>query len=307
MKRTLSPDRPPYASTAQDAEALGVSVTTVKRWVDDGVLPAHRTPGGHRKLLLADVARLAREGGLPHADLARLDPRWSAGPEPDAAALSGRLAGLLNGGDGPGVRALVRAAYHGGMAVEDLADQVISPAMAAIGHDWESGRIDVTHEHRGTQLVAAAVYELKAAVERNAERGRPVAVGGAVERDHYLLPTLLAQMSLVDAGWEAVNLGPNTPFFSFRRALDEFRPRLVWVSVSYLADAAAFEREYRAFFRLAESRGAAVVLGGRALPDETRARLPYTAFGDGLAHLVAFARTLHPRPRPPKRGRPPGT
>jgi hypothetical protein len=36
-----------------------------------------------------------------------------------------------------------------------------------------------------------------------------------------------------------------------------------------------------------------------------RAALPYTTFGDGLAQLSAFARTLHPEQKPPPRGRPP--
>jgi hypothetical protein len=36
-----------------------------------------------------------------------------------------------------------------------------------------------------------------------------------------------------------------------------------------------------------------------------RSAIPYTTYGDGLGHLAAFARTLHFRPKPPRRGRPP--
>jgi excisionase family DNA binding protein len=294
---------PSYVSTAQVAEALGVSVTTVKRWVDDGILPAYRTPGGHRKLLAADVKRLAREGHLPQSDLSRLDPRVA---DPGPAALTATLETALTAGNGAAVRAAIRDAYRqAGLPVEAIADQVIAPAMARLGHGWESGAIDVLHEHRGTQLCKAALYELKAELEVNAERGRPVAVGGAPEGDHYTLPSLLAQMALLDVGWDAVNVGPNTPAASFRRALTELRPRLLWVSVSYLADPERFIGEFRELYRAALAAGVAVAVGGSALRDEVRQRIPYTTHGDGLTHLVAFARTLHPRPRRPRRGRPP--
>ncbi|MBX7106569.1 MAG: B12-binding domain-containing protein [Gemmataceae bacterium] len=293
-----------YVSTSEVSAALGVSVTTVKRWVDDGILPAHKTAGGHRKLLYSDVVRLARDGPLPQADLTRLEsPRPRRTPRP-ADELVERLTSALRTGDQLQIRSVLLGAYHAGLPIDQLADTVLAPAMARIGHEWEAGRIDVLHEHRGTQLVAATLYELKAIVDRQAERERPIAVGGAIEQDQYLLPSLLAQTALLDQGWNAVNLGPNTPFHSFRKAVEEYGPKLMWISVSYLPDVEKFEKEYREFYREAERQGVAVAIGGHALPRDVRARIPYTAHGDGLGHLVAFARTLHVRPKPPKRGRP---
>src|SRR5581483_1055409 len=98
----------------------------------------------------------------------------------------------------------------------------------------------------------------------------PVAVGAAPEGDPYVLPSLLAQFVLLDAGWEAVNLGPNTPLTSLARAARELRPRLLWVSASHLRDGEEFVRAYRDLYQAAERQGVAVAVGGRALAGDVR-------------------------------------
>src|SRR5262249_49928122 len=89
-----------YVSTAQVAAALGVGLTPVKRGVAGGVFPAHKTAGGHRRLLLRDVLRIVREGDFPRLDLGRLRPPSAERGSPDAKALSAAVLAALKRGDG---------------------------------------------------------------------------------------------------------------------------------------------------------------------------------------------------------------
>ena len=294
-----------YASTAQVAEALGVSVTTVKRWVDDGVLPARKTVGGHRKVRMADVVRLAREAKLPQADISRLVPRPRDVDLSNPDLVAGQLRAALHEADAELVAALLHGAYRHGYPIEVLADRVVGPALEEVGRGWECGQLDVMQEHRATQMVVAALYELQGTLRSRPAGDRPVAVGGAPTGDPTLVPTLLAKLVLADAGWEAVNLGPQTPVEAFASAMNELRPRLVWVCATHLEEPEGFLREYREVYRQAEERGIAVAVGGRGLTKALRERMPYTTFGDGMTHLTAFARTLYQRPPVPRKGRPP--
>lgn len=55
----------PYYSTTQAAKLLGVSLGTVQQMVEDGLLQAWKTAGGHRRILRESVqAHLARRGKL---------------------------------------------------------------------------------------------------------------------------------------------------------------------------------------------------------------------------------------------------
>ena len=40
---------------------LGVHPNTLRRWVDEGKLPATRLPGGQRRILVADIQRFQEE------------------------------------------------------------------------------------------------------------------------------------------------------------------------------------------------------------------------------------------------------
>ena len=142
----------PYVSTAQVAEALGVGITTVKRWVDQGILPAHRTPGGHRKILLSDVVRVVRGGNFPRLDLSRLGLPPAGQELPDPKSLGAALLTALKRGEAEDLRSLLQGAHRSGLAIETLADAVIAPAMRRLGHEWAEGRVDIWQEHQGTQL-----------------------------------------------------------------------------------------------------------------------------------------------------------
>ncbi|GIW94378.1 MAG: DNA-binding protein [Pirellulaceae bacterium] len=292
-----------YLSTVEAAEALGVSVSTVKRWVDRGILPAHKTAGGHRRLLRGEVMALARRGEVPVANMAALV--MGAGRRPDVISVRQALWQALVAACEAEVGNILRRCYAWGMPLETLADQVIAPVMEKVGHEWQEQRMEVWQEHRATQLCAAALYDLKEELATGFDRKAPVAIGGSPEGDPYLLASLLAQLILLDAGWQAVNLGPNTPLSSMIKAITVLRPRLVWLSVSHLEDTTEFLRAYSELYRTAESRNVAVAVGGRALTAPLRIQMPYTTHGDTLSHLAAFARVLYTRPKRPRRGRPP--
>lgn len=297
----MAPDET-FLKTKQVASALGVSVSTVKRWVDTGALNAKRTLGKHRLIPLSEAKALARRLGLSLARIEACEKSPTEFLEVIDDPIRDRLADALREGDSARADALIQAVVASGLGAVALADDLIRPVMAGLGDYWRSGKIDVFQERQATQIVCACLARLidRAAAAR-VDPG-PLAIGATPGGDVYQIPLLLGELVLREAGWAVRSLGPNLPLRSLARALKEYRPSLVFLSISHLEDAEGFTRDYNTFFEAAVASGAAVVLGGRALGPELRAKLVYASYGDRMAHLGEFARRLIPRPADGKTG-----
>ncbi len=278
-------------SPKQVARAIQVSESSVKRWCDKGDLEVHYTAGGHRKIPISSLVEFLRKTGqpLPHPELLGL-PKLSGQAHNDMQGAADLLAEALISGQELRSRQLVLELYMAEHSLTKIFDRVIAPAMVRIGEEWQCGDVQIFQERRGCEIILQAMQELRTLIPLPAPSS-PVAIGGTIAGDYYRLPTAMVEMVLREAHWHACSLGDNLPLKTLERAIEQYRPRLFWLSCSYIPDEEQFLREYDALY---EQFGLSVafVVGGRALTEPLRNRMRYAAFCDTMQHLTGFAQTI---------------
>ncbi len=277
----------------QVARAIGVSEASLKRWCDKGLIPATRTAGGHRRLPLAGVMEYLRRS---NRDVIRPEvlglPSTSGMSDKTLDRAAVRLAESLLEGDEHRVRATLIDLYLASHTIEAISDKVIAPAFRELGERWESGECEVYQERRACEITLRALYYLGAALPPPAENA-PVALGATINPDWYSIALTTGELLLRSLGWNALSLGPCVPPSSIGAALRSIRPRLLWLSVSYVADEDEFVEAYEQLFAVAAEERTAVAIGGRALTASLRQRIRFSAHCDNFSHLVSFVETLH--------------
>ncbi|HKJ89362.1 MAG TPA: excisionase family DNA-binding protein, partial [Gammaproteobacteria bacterium] len=146
MKEHLSPK--------EMAEAIGVSESTVKRWVDDGRLQAVKTSGGHRRIPRAAALHFARTEGFPvlRADLLAFpQPGGGQGVPPGLEPEEGFHRALLNSREEEAA-GILTGQYLDGRPLTQLLDSVLAPAMRRIGDLWRESEEGIFIEHRAVDI-----------------------------------------------------------------------------------------------------------------------------------------------------------
>jgi MerR family transcriptional regulator, light-induced transcriptional regulator len=281
-----------HLKTQTVAQALGLSVSTIKRWVDSGTIQAVRTTGGHRLIPRGEAVRMAHDLGLEGTAIRQMGVGRSGKLKSINDHACDRLCQLLREGEVQQAKSFIQSIYLSGCNAVALADQLIRPVMGRIGHAWMVGALDVYHEHQAAHTVAAAVMDL---IDRVSGARKPIgslALCATTEGDPYVLSCLLGELVLRELGWDVRNLGVNLPLRSLANATLQYRPKLIFLSINYLPQQDQFIREYLSFYETAARNNAAVIVGGQALDAELRSRMRYAAFGDRMIHLAEFARQL---------------
>ena len=287
---------------------MGVSESSVRRWVDAGKVKLSRTTGGHRRIPVAEAVRFVRELRLTpvRPDLLGLGEVASISPigGGDARAEEERLYQALAEGDRGLARGIMLSWYLDGRSLAALFDGPLRGAMQRLGELWMHREEGILTEHRASEIVAEAVSSLRAAL-RPPAADAPVALGGAPSGEFYLIPSLLASVVLAEAGFRDINYGPNTPPRLLATAAEETDARLVWVSISTIPVArddapaagggqreSALSRDLRDLARRLRSRGATLVLGGRHAREYIPRQQENVIEMQTMAELSAFAAGL---------------
>jgi MerR family transcriptional regulator, light-induced transcriptional regulator len=289
-----------FVSPVQVAQAFGVSESSLKRWCDRGLIRSQRTAGGHRRLAVEDVISYARSSGqrLLRPELLGL-PSMRKGSTDALSEEASHLRESLTQGNVEKCCETVLGLYARGHRVSEICDFVIAPACREIGHQWECGEIEVYQERRACELCLQTLNEVSRLVPPASGRA-PLAIGGSSEGDPYSLPTRMVELVLREQGWKSQSLGSSLPLETLLAAVNDVKPDLLWISVSFVANREQFLANYRAFYGQVKDR-VAVVVGGQALDESLRRQMEYAAHCDNLQHLENFAEILKGSLRPKKR------
>lgn len=247
------------------AQAIGVSESSLKRWTDGGLLTAVRTPGGHRRIPVAEAVRFIRATGTPVLrpdllGLGELPIETTVGED-----LTTQVIGALLADEAAAAGQLMMAAFLGGLDVAELCDGPMREAMAYVGDLWLHRADGVLIEHRATDVCVGLLATIRSLLPERPPSA-VTATGGGASGDPYFLPSLMADTVLGDAGFHTYHLGADTPIETQRLAAERFDARLVWRSYSVPVEPEQVLADFAVLEPVLQARDGHFVVGGRGLP-----------------------------------------
>jgi excisionase family DNA binding protein len=253
------------------AQAIGVSESSLKRWADEGVLRAVRTPGGHRRIPVPEAVRFIRDTGstLIRPDILGFADALPATGEP-IEDLSGEVIGALLTDDALGARQLLLGEFLAGRTVAALCDGPMRESMAYVGELWQHREDGVLIEHRATDIWIGVLQAIRSLLPIPGVAA--TATGGAPETDPYLLPSLMVDTVLAGVGYKTHNLGPETPITTQRLATARYGARLAWRSYSIDVTADEVLADFNVLLPVLENQDGHFVVGGRGLDGKLKPR-----------------------------------
>jgi MerR family transcriptional regulator, light-induced transcriptional regulator len=245
------------------ADAIGVSESSMRRWIDSGQLKMTRTAGGHRRVERVEAIRFLRETGTPLVrpeilGLGEVTTLTVKVKSPDEH----RLFDALAAGDRALARGLVVSWHLAGRSLASIFDGPLRAALTRLGELWIHERGGIMIEHRATDICIEMVHHLRALLPHPAADA-PLAIGATPQDEWHSLPSQMAAAVARERGLRDMNFGGNVPVELLQRMIEQENARVVWLSVTMKARTGVRAQVQRLAEAMAQ-HNAMLVLGGRS-------------------------------------------
>jgi DNA-binding transcriptional MerR regulator/methylmalonyl-CoA mutase cobalamin-binding subunit len=284
--RGSSPESEGKLSIGALARATGVPVETLRTWEARYGFPVpERKPSGHRVYPLSSIPRLRRIAealsrghragdvvaatdqaltellnatAVVTADTRVMAPERAGGQSDILQTVEAFDAGRLS-------RTLVRDWARLGPL--DFLHTRIAPAIRDVGDAWESGRLEIRHEHFFSEKVGDLLRSLRLPFEERA--AGPLVVCASLPGEAHALGLQMAALILAVAGCRILFVGTEVPMAQVASLAKDLSARAVAVSVSRASHGAVMAKQVADLRRLLPRR-VGLVVGGEGAPRPRR-------------------------------------
>ena len=241
----------PQLSIGALSRATGIAVETLRTWESRYGFPVPaRKPSGHRVYSTSSVARLQRIAealarghragqvvGATDDDLTRLLEATPLGPGseapitftlPDDNVLPEMLR-LVSSFDADRLTRVLLAEWARLGPLEFLETRV-GPLLRAVGDAWETGRLEVRHEHFVSERIGDLLRSLRLRFEERASG--PLVAFASLPGESHGLGLQMSALVLAAAGCRVLYLGTEVPPPQIASLAKDLNARAVAVSIS---------------------------------------------------------------------------
>jgi excisionase family DNA binding protein len=258
-----------FLNSIEAAKILGVNVSSIKRWTDEGKLECIKTAGGHRKFLMHHLAKFLEINKKKKSQINVFPIENESDIEVSFHILKGDFKFLKDFllkharvGNRHAVQKVLNGIYLGQYPLHVIYDKLITPVLYKIGNLWMREEISIIEEHLASQAIRDALIRLQGLITIPEEKiGNVLCLNPASELHDIALK--MVEHILEVRGFRTYYSGQLTPMFDVQNIFEKFRPERMYVSVTIVENSKALQEEINHIFDLSLQYETKIFIGGR--------------------------------------------
>lgn len=257
-----------YYNSIEAAKILGVNVSTIKRWTDDGRLECVKTAGGHRKFIMAHLSKFLDQNRKKTSKINLFPLENESDLKLSNHILKGNFSHLIEylqkqafNCNRDKVQKVFNGLYLAQYPLHNIYDQIVTPILRDIGKLWMNGKIDVIQEHLASSTIKDAINRLQGIILLpTRKKGKALCLNLSSELHDIALK--MVDHILENRGFKVLYSGQNTPIINFEKILKSFKPDRIYISSSYIDDVKAVQDEFDYICACSVKAGIDIYIGG---------------------------------------------
>ena len=258
-----------YLNSQEAAKILGVNVSSIKRWTDQGRLKCIQTAGGHRKFMMSHLAQFLadNEKKAAKANVFEIESEQDLRisyyiMKRDFKYLTKHLFTVANASDRVAVFKIFSALYLSQYPLYKIYDDLITPVLHQTGHMWVNNDLSVVEEHISTNTIREGIARLQGIISVPEEKTEKALCMNLSSEMHDMALKMLENV-LELRGYYTYLSGQMTPLLETEHIFKSVKPHRLYISSTYIMDSITAQAEIDFVFEMCQQYATKAYVGGQ--------------------------------------------